>query len=300
MSWWPRAERAAMRGGSGMAQGQGRGQEPRHRQLHERLVGTLVGTLAGWQWLGGVWLALACLLGGAGAPLAAAPGERPSPGRSVHSATAPMPLRLRPMAYLQQERSRLTEAIQAAVTGRPAPSGSEFSIVERHSMQDGWVFIKGGSFGMCSDDIVFFALYHPGRRRLHLLLAECTGTVEGGRFLIGPQGDWVVVGRECLGREPPRRYHLLHGRPERDRCFDRALQAAFASLPARAGRALGEHYDREFALDAAGRLQVMVTVSDRSDSDWRQTYLLTVEEHQGEWRVSISPPEASTTPARAH
>lgn len=295
MSWWSGPALVATRRELGPALGRGRDQRPHHRRRHERLPGNQ----ARWQALGGALLALACLFGGAEARLAAAPGESLPPGRAAPSATAPMALRLRPMAYLQQERSRLTEAIQAAVMGRPAPSGSEFSIVERHPMQGGWVLVKGGSFGMCSDDIVFFALHHPGRRRLRLLLAECTGTVEGGRSLIGPQGDWVVVGRECLGREPPRRYHLNHGRPERDRRFERALRDAFAALPALAGRALGEHYDRDFALDAAGRLQVMVTVSDRADPDWRQTFILTIEERQGRWRVSISPRGASATPARA-
>ena len=108
-----------------------------------------------------------------------------------------------------------------------------YSFDEGIPVADGWLFLTGGSFALCSDDIVVFALYNPDKEILRILHAGFTGTVDNGRFLIDIDGRKIIVSQECLGNDPPRRFIISQGIPHEDIVFRDAFAAAFRGLASR-------------------------------------------------------------------
>lgn len=169
--------------------------------------------------------------------------------------------------YVVHRKAELRTGIREFLA-RPSESSetfensTEFGFHEKIQMADGWLFLAGGSFAGCSDDIICFLLFHPEKDILRVLFAEFTGSVEGGRFLIGDSGKSVIVSQECMGNSPPRRFLLKQGIPVEDHFFNRSFELAFSWVGAVLGGRMDEFYfSRELSFHGpAGEFRLAMTV----------------------------------------
>ncbi len=186
------------------------------------------------------------------------------------------------------------------VAGGPADQGElqagdrAWSFDAGIPLADEWVFLKGGSFGLCSDDIVIFVLFHPRKDILKILSANYTGTVETGRFLIDDSRRRIVVSQECLGNDPPRRFVIDQGVPRADRRFDQAFVEAFRHLAARLQVPPRRYsYSRELSFQGPDRrpcLELRVSPLDGESPEVPGTILLGFDEDDGRVTTTFPSP----------
>lgn len=189
------------------------------------------------------------------------------------------------MMYSIEAVLRDREVIRTAIRSVHRDERSEgrtYVFDDRIPVADGWLFLRGGSFGMCSDDIAVFALYHPDKDILRILHAQYTGTVDGGRFLIDPDGRRIIISRECLGNDPPRRFVIRRGIPLEDRAFRNAFAGAFGRLASELGMPpYRYYYTRSLSFhgrDRAPRLDLNIPRADGDSPDVATTVAMIYSE----------------------
>lgn len=194
-----------------------------------------------------------------------------------------------PLALEEVIRDR--EVIRRAVrSGRcdEETSGRAYAFDEAIPVADEWLFLKGGSFSICSDDIVVFALYHPSKEILRILFTSYTGTIEDGLFLIGCGGRRIVVSQECIGTDPPRGYVIQNGIPVEDLDFRNAFRDAFARLKAsRKDLHQSCRYIRSLSFHTPEQaLQLDLTIDPLTDDDPVRESVVTMVYSGGRVRVT--------------
>jgi len=190
-----------------------------------------------------------------------------------------------------QDREIIRTAIGTG-HGDERSEGRTYVFNERIPLAEGWQFLRGGSFGFCSDDITVFALHHPGKDILRILHAQYTGTVDGGRFLIDRDGRRIIVSPECLGNDPPRRFVIRQGIPCEDAAFHRAFAEAFRRLAVQLRAPIYRYYyTRSLSFHGRGRsprVDLKISRADGDSPEIASTVAMIYDEAAG--RVSVLAP----------
>ncbi len=189
------------------------------------------------------------------------------------------------LEYVIKQREEIKREIVAGLENVSAEK-SEFSIQEAIPLTGDWLFIRGGSFAMCSDDIAFMALFHPKKNIIRFLFAERTGTVEGGLFLIDRGKEKIIVGHECLGTKPPERYVLEKGIPMKDRPFNQAFKKAFSDLKKKFKENEFIYLSRQFSFDPHRNFFLSIKVFSNLGEE-KTAFDLLLEEGYGPPTVKI-------------